>query len=323
MGDVTPLVTVAVTTRDRTELLQRAIASALAQTIRDVEIIVVDDGSAVPPTIQGDARVRCIRLSERRGVCAARNVAIDAATGRWITFLDDDDQLLPDMLEVSLRAADRSHLAAPVAVLTAVEVLDLAGGWLEVRRPPTLSRGRDYFLEDSGDDVSFQTQNSLVVPVSVVREIGGWDERLRAMEHDDFFLRLNAAASIEGMASVGYRLTAHRGPRLSRDLAARADAMARIVATHRPVFRRHARKYAQYLGTMAITQLRAGRWRPAIAAASRSLMLDVRRPKAWRQWAVSLGGPGAWRAIDRIRRPRLLPEAVPGPASHRKETPAP
>jgi hypothetical protein len=250
-------------------------------------------------------------------------VAIEAATGRWITFLDDDDQLLPGMLEMSLRAADRSHLAAPVAVLTAVEVVNLAGGCLEVRRPPTLPRGQDYFLEGSAGEVSFQTQNSLVAPVSVVREIGGWDERLHAMEHDDFFLRLNAAASIEGLSGVGYRLTAHPGPRLSRDLAARADAMARIIATHRPVFRRHARTYAEYLGTMAITQLRAGRWRPAIAAASRSLMLDVRRPKAWRQWAVSIGGPGAWRAIDRMRKPRRPPQVVPSSASHREEMPAP
>jgi hypothetical protein len=143
------------------------------------------------------------------------------------------------------------------------------------------------------------------------------------MEHDDFFLRLNRAASIEGLRSVGYRLTAHQGPRLSRDLPARADAMARVVATHGPAFRRHARPYAEYMGTMGITQLRAGRWRPAIAATSRALMLDVRRPKTWRQWVVSLAGPKAWRAIDRVRGPRLHPEMAPSHSSRRGEVSAP
>ena len=297
-----PLVTVAVTTRDRHELLQRAVGSALYQTVSDVEVVVVDDGSTTPPPIPPDPRVRRIRLDERRGVSGARNVAIDVATGQWIVFLDDDDELMPDMLEASIRAVDRSQLTPPIAVLSAIEVVDVAGRRLEMRRPPTLARGRHYFLEDPADGVSYQTQNSLMAPLSVVRELGGWDERLHAMEHDDFFLRLNAATSIEGLASVGYRLTAHDGSRLSRDLTARAEAMALVIASHRQVFTRHTRAYAEYLGTMGITYLRAGRWRPAVAATTRSLMVDARRPKAMRQWGVSLVGPGGWRSIDAVRR---------------------
>jgi glycosyltransferase involved in cell wall biosynthesis len=286
----------------------------LAQTLKAVEVVVVDDGSADPPEIPDDERVRCIRLEQRRGVCAARNAAVDAAVGQWILFLDDDDQLTPNMLERSLEAAARSDLPRPVAILSGIEIVDMDGRRLELRLPPTLPKGCGYFLEGSLDGLSYQTQNSLVAPLSVVREIGGWDEQLFAMVHDDFFLRLNAVVSIQGLSDVGYRLTAHPGPRVSRDLAARADAMTHTLVAHRNVFRRYTRSYADYLGRMGITQLRAGRWRPAIAATSRSLVLDVRRPKALRQWAVSLAGPRAWRSIDRVRSRRARTDPNSGVA---------
>ena len=53
------------------------------------------------------------------------------------------------------------------------------------------------------------------------------------MEHDDFFLRLNAVASIEANQSVGYRLTAHEwSPAVASYLLARADAMKRVIELH-------------------------------------------------------------------------------------------
>lgn len=282
-------------------MARRAVESALAQTLGDLEIIVVDDGSLREPDLPSDPRIRAIRCDKPRGVCAARNTAIKEARGRWITFLDDDDELVPRMLEASLRVASDSGLPQPVAVLSSIEVVDAEGGVLEVRVPPRLPRGRHFFLEDI-TDFSFQTQNSLVAPVSLVRDIGGWDEGLMAMEHDDFFLRLNASASIEANPAVGYRLTAHDGPRLSRDLSARADAMKRVVDRHREAFRSHPRRFAEYLGTMGTTNLRAGRWTRAVAASTNALVRDPLRPHALRQWSMSLAGPRAWGLIDAGRR---------------------
>ena len=122
------------------------------------------------------------------------------------------------------------------------------------------------------------------------------------MEHDDFFLRLNALASIDANRSVGYRLTAHDGPRLSRDLRARADAMKRVVELHDGPFQRHPRRAAEYLGVLATTSLRAGRWRQAIAASTAALLRDPARPRALKQWSISLAGPRAWALVDAGRR---------------------
>jgi glycosyltransferase involved in cell wall biosynthesis len=99
-------VTFLIPTWNRATKLRRAIDSVLTQpsaSLEAVELIVVDDGStdATPAAMlvyESDKRVKYIRLPENRGVAAARNVGIDAATGSWIVLLDSDNAMLPAML---------------------------------------------------------------------------------------------------------------------------------------------------------------------------------------------------------------------------------
>jgi glycosyltransferase involved in cell wall biosynthesis len=246
-----------------------------------------------------DRRLRVIRLDRPAGPCAARNRAMAAAEGRWVTFLDDDDQLEPAMLAVSLRAASASRLPAPVAVLSGVEVVDVEGRVLEVRQPVTFPRGRRYPLEDAGG-ASLLNHATLVAPREVLLRIGGWDEGFPAWEHDDMFLRLNAVCSIQGVPTVTYRVTAHPAPRLSRNLLARAVGIERTLAKHRAAYAAHPDRRAYLLGAMGLAYLRSGRWGRAISATSRSLLVRPRlRTGGW--WVASLAGPWVVSASDRWR----------------------
>lgn len=100
-----PLVSVVIATRDRSAYLAESIHSALYQTMRDLEVIVVDDGSSddtesVVRSID-DPRVRYVR-QEATGVAAARNNGTRFARGFYIAVLDDDDLMRPDRLEIQL-----------------------------------------------------------------------------------------------------------------------------------------------------------------------------------------------------------------------------
>jgi glycosyltransferase involved in cell wall biosynthesis len=304
MSDAHPLVTVVITTFDRQQLAHRALATVLGQTIDDIEVLIVDDGSTDPyqPSVD-DHRVSVIRHEVSLGPSAARNSALAKASGEWITFLDDDDVWLPHMLETSIEAAQASSLPAPVSVLSGIEIVDPDGIVLKTRLPPTLKRSQHFFLEDLEEPGSFQTHATLVAPVDVLREMGGFDADLRGSEHDDFFLRLNELSSILGVRTVTYHINAHDGPRLSKAVLERAEGMARTVAKHKDTFRLHPRRYGRYMSTMGATYLRAGKWGPAVSATTRSIMIDPGRPEAYGVWLASLAGPWAIRLGKRLRSP--------------------
>jgi len=111
-------VTAIVPTVGRPGLVRRAIASALRQTLRDLEVVVVVDGpdAATVAALRGidDPRLRVVELPANAGLGAARNAAVDAARGRWTALLDDDDEWLPAKLERQLATAERSRRAAPI-----------------------------------------------------------------------------------------------------------------------------------------------------------------------------------------------------------------
>jgi hypothetical protein len=97
-----PLISVVLPTRDRCELLARAIRSVEGQTYDNYELLVVDDGSidATPGDLARltNRKIRTFR-AEGKGVCAARNVALSHATGALIAYLDDDNIMHPQWLK--------------------------------------------------------------------------------------------------------------------------------------------------------------------------------------------------------------------------------
>src|SRR5256885_12168137 len=111
-----PYFTVVTPTFERGHLLERALRSCVAQDFTDWEAIVVDDASPGACAVSasdavgaiGDPRVRLIRHEQNSGVCEARNTACRAARGRWLVFLDDDDELVPGALSLMHDAAERA-----------------------------------------------------------------------------------------------------------------------------------------------------------------------------------------------------------------------
>jgi glycosyltransferase involved in cell wall biosynthesis len=241
--------TVVVPTRDRPALLRRAVDSALAQAGASVEVVVVDDGSAEPVQLPGDPRLRVVRHEASRGGSAARNTGTTEGTGRFVTYLDDDDTLLPHLAVTSLQAhaeaVEHHSLPAPIGVLTGMEVVDAAGTVLETRLPVTSPRGRDFWLEDPQPGASFHTKQTLVVERDVLLGLGGWDEAFRSRVHTELFLRLNRACSLLGVPEVTYRLLEHGGDRVSKNPQLRQDSFSQLVDKHAQAFAAHPVRAAE------------------------------------------------------------------------------
>ena len=116
-------VSVVIPTRNRPDLIVRAVNSVVAQSLSDIEIIVVVDGddgkTAAALDVVGDPRLRVFVLPENGGASAARNFGVSKATAPWIALLDDDDEMLPERLAIQLQAGEESEAEYPVILCRA------------------------------------------------------------------------------------------------------------------------------------------------------------------------------------------------------------
>lgn len=113
-----PSVSVVIPTRGRPDLVRNAVNYALAQTLENIEVVVVIDGPD-PQTVDvlqkiADARLKLVELNPARGNAGARNAGIDAARADWIALLDDDDGWEAEKLEKQLECARAIDARYPV-----------------------------------------------------------------------------------------------------------------------------------------------------------------------------------------------------------------
>ena len=105
-----PLVTVLLPTYNRSESLSAAIDSVLAQSYSQFELIVIRDGGRPVVSVMqnyDDSRIHLIDRDENRGKAASLNEALDLAKGKYICYLDDDDQWYPNHLLTLAEALEK------------------------------------------------------------------------------------------------------------------------------------------------------------------------------------------------------------------------
>jgi glycosyltransferase involved in cell wall biosynthesis len=108
-----PKASIIITTHDRPHLLPRAINSA-RDSGREVEIVVVDDASSdeTAEICQSVPGINYVRVDRNQGVAGARNIGLVASRGEYISFLDDDDQRLPNSIDQQIEALESNPEAA-------------------------------------------------------------------------------------------------------------------------------------------------------------------------------------------------------------------
>ena len=186
----TPSVSVVVPTFQRRELVGKAVASVLAQTYRDFELIVVDDGSTdgTREALAGlDGRLR-YEWQENAGVAAARNRGLELSRAPIVAFLDSDNRWLFDHLDLLVAVLDRH----PEAVLATTCPRFTIGGD---------ERAEDSRLHDHWPRVfTYGRHAGFISGVAIRREavetVGGFDERFRVGEDTDLFVRLGVLGPI-------------------------------------------------------------------------------------------------------------------------------
>jgi glycosyltransferase involved in cell wall biosynthesis len=316
-----PAVSVILPTLTRVDFLRRAIDSVVAQTYEDLEIVVVVDGPspAVAAFVSShpDPRVRLVQRERNGGVAAARNSGLEAARGRYVALLDDDDIWLPEKLARQVPVLD----AGADVVHSLVFVADGDGN---VYDSPT-QRGFRLFREVASAGYPYVwllRRSSYQIGTFVIRracldQVGGFDPELAPMDDLDLVHRLRRRYQLtlvdeplskwcihganwsNAMSPEGWTRLAHKELAWTR----RSD----------PPDRRAIDAYL-YM-QIAQSSWIAGRTRSAIAPALRARLLDssVIEAQTLRKYAVAALLPSAIvrRMRERARSARAQAEPDP------------
>jgi glycosyltransferase involved in cell wall biosynthesis len=205
-----PKVSVIIPTHNRAELLRGAIQSVLDQTYRDFEIIVVDDASTdhTPEVVRNfaDERIRYVRNATNRGEGGARNVGLERARGEFIALLDDDDEWLPEKLELQVKVLESSTLQVG-AVYTAVSTVDTVTG----------KSWESAFAARRGNVVEALLANNWITPSSMLlrkecfQKAGRFEEGMRFGADYDMWLRVARHFHFECIDKPLVRYRVHGG----------------------------------------------------------------------------------------------------------------
>lgn len=189
---IRPLVSVIVATYRRTESLKAAIASVITQTYPNIEIVVVDDNASlewnqkVETMVREFENINYIQNKENQGSAETRNIGVRASKGQYITFLDDDDEYMPDKISRQLmcmieKTADYS--------ITDLQLINESEQIIECRK-------RDYLIGAKQEDYlslhlmhHMSGTDTLMFKRIYLLRIGGFPPINLG---DEFYLMLNA-----------------------------------------------------------------------------------------------------------------------------------
>ena len=182
-----PKVSVIIPTFNRNQMLKEAIDTVLSQEYQGVELIVVDDGSTDGTTeyLETYGQHLSVIQQQNRGVSAARNAGIAAASGRYIAFLDSDDLWLPQ----KLRQQVQFFTLHPEALVCQTEEIWVRNG----RRvnPGLRHRKLSGMIFEPSLHLCLVSPSAVMIRRSLFDTVGLFDESLPACEDYDLWLRVS------------------------------------------------------------------------------------------------------------------------------------
>lgn len=286
-----PTVTLAVIARDHADFVERAVASAFAQTRPPHELLLVDDGSTDGTRELLAARAEHARFLplERGGPAAAYNAATAAATGEWIAFLEGDDWLEPDFLEsVFAFVADHPDAAWVGVGRRAVDEDDRPRrASLDKRTRGELFTTRGFLKRDMG------RCGAPVARRAELLAVGPWSAPSFDVETDmalRFSLRfpmyfLDRPLYVERRPRNGERSRLANALETVRHLENLADLSPEWVAANR---RTYQWALAKSCGRVGVALRAAGApWRESGAWLLRARRAAPWTPKHWRRWLLN------------------------------------
>lgn len=246
-----PKISIIIPTYNRSELLKRAIRSALNQSYSNLEIIIVNDASTdnTEEVIHAftDKRIRYIKHQTNQKLSASRNSGIKAATGEFICFLDDDDEMNSQKLKKQIDQFANSSPRTGVVYC----------GWQYMFNNKNVSSHTPQFKGDVFN--KFLEHSFIVVHAPLTRKVcfekvGLFDTSLESCEDWDMWIRISQHYDFDYVPNELVTVHIHEVERMSLSLQSKILARSKILDKYREQLQKYPQAYSAQLGRLGILQ---------------------------------------------------------------------
>lgn len=260
------MITVIITTCKREPaIVKRAINSIISQTYKEWELIVVDDSpedfeqrSEVYQSViaySDKYNVKYIQNEKNSGACFSRNVGMNMAQGEYIAFLDDDDEWLPEKLEEQLKTLqkesdDTALVYGPYIVFNEITKEK------SINEIPERNGMLYKELLSHGNFVGGLSMP--MMKTKCIKEIGGFDEEMPAVQDMDLWLRLSQLYRFKYMAKPYVVYHVHNGEQITSNPVKKIAGLERLMNKNRAMLEKNKTIHARYCRSLAMYHTRAG-----------------------------------------------------------------
>ena len=218
-----PLVSVIIPVYNAERFLKETLTSVLGQTYSNIEVIIIDDGSwdgSYELALKYQANNIIVRKNRSKGACAARNYGFELSSGSYIQYLDADDLLSSNKIELQVNRLKKKP--DYIAVCNTFQFKDkhTNGSITDSEYLYSTNNPVSFLLKLYGSEgVPNMVQTSAwLSPRSIIENIGSWDEKLLKDQDGEFFCR--AVLASKGIEYVPFAINYYRKHRTGKNVAA-------------------------------------------------------------------------------------------------------
>lgn len=297
-----PQVSVIIPTYNRSEFLRVAVSSALAQTLQDFEIIVVDDASEEDTgeviSQFEDKRIRLIRHERNQGVSVARNSGVVNSRGKYIAFLDDDDEWFPEKIQRQFDLLEQSPKNVGVLYTGSLAVESGSGKTL-YQLVPTQKGNlfEEMLLQDS-----LAPTSTFFVRKDCFEKVGLFDVEFEHGEDFDMWLRIAKEFQFDYLKEPLIKFTVpDKKSSLSSSYEARIRGGEAQLKKYGAMFALDRRHYSRRYLDLGVLYCCNGNVRKGREAFLQAIKIDPLEPRPYFNLGLSVFGPNNFKKLKNLK----------------------
>jgi glycosyltransferase involved in cell wall biosynthesis len=278
-----PKVSVIIPTYNRAEFLRSAIRSVLNQTFQDFEIAIIDDASKDHTreviTDFNDVRIKVIHNQVSKGAAGSRNIGIMNTNCKYIAFLDDDDEWLPEKLQVQTRLLDDSPQEVGGVCTGRFTIEKESRRVLSIEIPETTDIYKSNFI----------TTSSVLLRRECFEKCGLFDENMPTSSDYDMWIRISEKFSFRIIRKSLINYYIHKN-RLTGDYEKKVKGLEILFKKYGDLFEKHRKEYSMEYLSLGVYYCLKGEIQKGRKAFGKSIKMNPFEIRNYFNFIISLLG---------------------------------